>query len=307
MQSAFISKLLELAERDGNVLYLLADNGTNYDGMFRHSFPEQIVDFGICEEHMVAAAAGMASAGKIPFVFTAGAFLCYRSLEFIRNDVCFQNQNVKLVGMGSGLSISSLGPTHHTTEDVAVLRALPNLLLLSPATPYQAAAAVELAYRHEGPVYIRLGMSREKEFFEEDYRMEVGKSDLVCDGEDAVVFTTGSILEEAAAAAERLRESGVSVRLVNVTTLKPFGTEDALRRLAGMKRAVTVEEHNVSGGLGAIVAETIARAGLGIPLTTVGVEDRFAEGYGTVQAVRRKNGLDAESLCRRLREVCGHE
>ena len=133
MQSAYLGKLMELAQRDTNVLHILADSGTGYDEMFRRSFPEQIYNFGISEESMVAAAAGMATVGKIPFVYTAGAFLAYRSLEFIRDDICFQNLNVKIVGMGSGLSWSTLGPTHHTTEDLAVLRAMPNLLLLSPS------------------------------------------------------------------------------------------------------------------------------------------------------------------------------
>lgn len=125
MQSAYIGKIMELAERDNNVLHILADSGTGYDEMFRKNFPGQFYNFGISEENMVAAAAGMATVGKIPFVYTAGAFLVYRAMEFIRNDVCFQNLNVKITGMGSGLAWSSLGPTHHTTEDVAVLRAIP--------------------------------------------------------------------------------------------------------------------------------------------------------------------------------------
>ena len=132
MQSAYIGKLMELAQQDRNVIHILADSGTGYDEMFRRNFPGQIYNFGISEENMVAAAAGMAAAGKTPFVYTAGAFLAYRSLEFIRDDICFQNLNVKIVGMGSGLAWSSLGPTHHTTEDVAVLRAIPNLTILSP-------------------------------------------------------------------------------------------------------------------------------------------------------------------------------
>ena len=148
MQSAYIGKLMELAEKDSSILHILADSGTGYDEMFRRNFPGQIYNFGISEENMVAAAAGMATVGKIPFVFTAGAFLAYRALEFIRDDICFQNLNVKIVGMGSGLSWSSLGPTHHTTEDIAVLRAIPNLMILSPATPKQTAECVAAAYEH---------------------------------------------------------------------------------------------------------------------------------------------------------------
>lgn len=305
MQSAYIGKLMELAQRDANVLHLLADSGTGYDEMFRRNFPEQIYNFGICEEHMVSAAAGMTTAGKIPFVFTAGAFLAYRCLEFIRDDVCFQDLNVKIVGMGSGLAWSSLGPTHHTTEDIAVLRALPNLMILSPATPRQVAASLEKAYAHQGPVYIRIGMNHEKEFFPEDYTM--AGYDRLRQGGDVTIFTTGSILAEVNDAAARLSEDGISVNLVNVHTVKPFDEADALAVAQGSRLIITVEEHNIMGGLGSILAETLAGRGMGIRLQRIGLQDAFALGYGTHQSVRKANGLDGESLYRSLREVCTSE
>ena len=161
---------------------------------------------------MVAAAAGMAAVGKKPFVFTAGAFLAYRSLEFIRDDICFQNLNVKIIGMGSGLSWSSLGPTHHTTEDIAVLRAIPNLMILSPATPRQVSAYLKMAYEYEGPVYMRIGMNHEREFFDEGYRMSAVQYDKLRTGNDAAIFVTGSILEEADKAADLLERGFIHVR-----------------------------------------------------------------------------------------------
>ncbi len=132
MQKAYLLELFELAQKDSDVVLLLADSGTSYDALIRDSLPNQVFDFGIGEENMVAAAAGMASCGQIPFVFTAGAFLAYRSMEFIRDDICLQKMNVKLIGMGTGLGWSTLGPTHHTTEDLAVLRAMPGLTILTP-------------------------------------------------------------------------------------------------------------------------------------------------------------------------------
>lgn len=305
MQSAHIGKLMELAQRDANVLHLLADSGTAYDEMFHRNFPEQIYNFGISEEHMVSAAAGMATVGKVPFVFTAGAFLAYRCLEFIRDDVCFQNLNVKIVGMGSGLAWSSLGPTHHTTEDIAVLRALPNLMILSPATPRQVAASLEKAYAHHGPVYIRIGMNHEKEFFPGDYAM--AGYDRLRQGGDVTIFTTGSILAEADAAAARLAEEGIPVNLVNVHTVKPFDEADALDAAKGSRLIITIEEHNILGGLGSILAETLAGRGMGVRLHRIGLQDAFALGYGTHQSVRQANGLDGESLYRSLREVLAGE
>lgn len=307
MQSAYIGKLMELADKDSNVLHVLADSGTGYDEMFRRNFPEQIYNFGISEENMVAAAAGMATIGKVPFVFTAGAFLAYRSLEFIRDDICFQNLNVKIVGMGSGLAWSSLGPTHHTTEDVAVLRAIPNLMILSPATPIQTAKCVEAAYEHQGPVYIRIGMNHEKEFYEENYHMSVGKNDVLRDGGDITVFVTGSILEEADMAAQMLKEDGVCVNLVNVHTIKPVDKENIFHMARRSKMLFSIEEHNQYGGLGSIIAETLTENGIGIKLHRIGLKDTFAIGYGTHKNVREANELDSVSIYRCIKEAVTDE
>lgn len=303
MQRAYLSKLLEIAEKDSNVLHLVADSGTGFDEMFQRNFPGQMFNFGIAEEHMVAAAAGMATAGKIPFVYTAGAFLAYRSLEFIRDDICFQNLNVKVVGMGSGLAWSSLGPSHHTTEDIAVLRAMPNLRILSAATPIQAAACVKEAYHHQGPVYIRIGMNNEKEYYEEDYQMAVSGQDVLVDGKDVTIFTTGSILEEVMDAASILIESGIDVTVVNVAIVKPFSEEVLLQKQENTKLFVTVEEHNVQGGLGSIVSEIMTERGVGKRLLRIGLNDMFAEGYSNNQkAIRKQNHLDAESIAKNIVE-----
>ncbi len=303
MNSSYISKLMELAEKDSNVLHLLADSGTGYDEMFRRNFPNQIFNFGIGEENMVAAAAGMASVGKVPFVFTAGAFLAYRSMEFIRDDVCFQNLNVKIVGMGSGLAWSSLGPTHHTTEDISVLRAIPNLMILSPATPGQVSACVEYAYKHYGPVYIKIGMNHEKEFFDEDYQLDINRNDYLTDGSEIVVYSTGSILEEVKEAVDKLSEDGISVKLINVTFIKPFNGQDVLDNAMNCSKIITVEEHNIHGGLGSIVAETLAYKGIFAKVYPIGLNDSFAVGYGSQKAVRKSNSLDSESIYRRIKEV----
>lgn len=304
MQRAYISKLLQLAEADSNILHLVADSGTGFDEMFQRNFPKQMLNFGISEEHMVAAAAGMAAMGRIPFVYTAGAFLTYRALEFIRDDICFQNMNVKVVGMGSGFAWSSLGPSHHTTEDVAVLRGMPGLRILSPATPTQTMACVEDAYRYYGPVYIRIGMNNEKEFFEDNYRLSECGQDILKSQGKIVIMVTGSILEEVMEASNILENRGIEVGVINVVTVKPFEERYLLQVSENATLLVTVEEHNVHGGLGGIVSEVLTRYGIGRKLLRIGLEDVFAEGYGKDQrSVRRQNQLDAESIARRIMEV----
>lgn len=307
MQRAYLSKLLELAENNVDVLHLVADSGTGFDEMFKHSFPGQMINFGIAEEHMVAASAGLATAGKIPFVYTAGAFLAYRSLEFIRNDICFQNLNVKIVGMGSGLAWCSLGPTHHTTEDIAVLRAIPNLMILSPATPVQVSQCVELAYRHTGPVYIRIGMNNEKEFFAGSHDLPASGQNVLRGGGNIVILSTGNILENVLSAADELEKDNLLASVINIVRIKPFDETALFQEIMSADYVVTVEEHNICGGLGSIAAEALASSGMGKKLIRIGLNDIFAEGYGNSQEiVRAQNGLDAaaiaETIRRRLRE-----
>lgn len=300
MQKAYLMALYELAQKDKRVLSLLADSGTGYDELFQREFPDQLVDFGIAEEHMVSAAAGMATCGKIPFVYTAGAFLAYRSFEFIRDDICFQNLNVKVVGMGSGLAWSTLGPSHHTTEDVSVLRALPNLTIFSPSCPREVAKVVKAAYEIEGPVYIRLGMNAEPDIYGEDYIFETGKMVQLREGGEVAVFSTGSIASEALKAVDMLKEQGVNASMYQVHTLKPFDEQTVIEAAGKHKRFVTIEEHNIYGGLGSLVSEVVAEHGLGVKVKRIGLQDCFAKGYGTHAEVRKANGLDAESLVKTI-------
>ncbi|MCH5339955.1 MAG: transketolase [Acetatifactor sp.] len=306
MQSSCIGSLMELADQDQNILYLTADSGEGgLDFMFRKNFPDRSFNFGIAEENMVAASAGLAASGKIPFVYTAAPFLAYRSYEFIRNDICLQNLPVKLIGTGSGLSVSSLGPTHHTTEDISVLRSLPNLKILSPATPKQAYECMKVAYRYSGPVYIRLGMNKEKEYFPDDYQFPIDKNEVLKDGEDVTIFTTGAILEEAMNAAELLEAEGTSVCVVNVPTIKPFDKENVIELAGKTKLFFVVEEHNILGGLGSIISDVLVDAGCLKKTVKVGLKDCFSVGYGTLPQIRKENGLDVETITSRIKEALG--
>ena len=301
MLHAYLTALYDLAVKDRRVLSLIADSGTGYDLLFKRDLPDQFYDFGISEQNMVAAAAGLASEGYVPFAFAPGAFLAYRSHEFIRLDCCLQKRNVKLIGMGSGVSWSTLGPTHHTTEDIACLRSLPGLTIFSPSTPAEAAETVKAAYALEGPVYIRLGMTGEPELFRNQVNFRVGRNAVLREGKDIAVFATGSIVAEVLKAAERLEADGISAAVHNVSSLKPFDAFDVLDCAKRYARIYTVEEHNVCGGLGDAVAAVLAGSGCTCPLTRIGLADVFASGYGTEHEVRAANGLDAESLAGRMR------
>ena len=306
MQKAYINELYALMKDDTRVFSLLSDSGTDYDMMLAREFPNRCLNFGIAEQNKVAAASGMAALGKVPFVYTSGAFLAFRAHEFIRNDVCFQNANVKIVGMGSGLSWSQLGPSHHTTEDIAALSSMPNLTIFSPATPTELRKCVRRAYDISGPVYIRMGMSGEPELLTENYNSEstsfsIDKSILVLDHQkpDALVISTGRIVSEALEAAIHLKsENKLDIRLLHLPTLKPLDRNGILQAANGVRKIFTVEEHNVIGGIGGLVASVIAEYGGSFaPLIRIGLNDCFACGYGTYKQVLAANGLDANGIC----------
>lgn len=296
MQKAYINALYELISRDKNVISCLSDSGTDYDELIAREFPTQCINFGISENNKVAAASGLAACGKIPFVYTTNAFLAYRSYEFIRDDICLQNRNVKLVGMGCGLSWSTLGPTHHTTEDIAALKAIPNLVIFSPASPKELEECVKKAYEIKGPVYIRMGMSNEKEIYDENYKFIMGKNSIIRDGKDATIFCTGSIITEALEAAQKLSEEKIEIRIVNIHTIKPIDTENIIEECKNQTKIFSIEEHNVIGGIGSSIADIIAENNINSKLTKIGIYDKFVEGYGTYQEIKQINKLDSESI-----------
>lgn len=303
MQSSFMGGLMDLTAEHEDIMYLTADSGEGgLDLMYQRNFPTRTYNFGIAEENMVAAAAGMALCGKIPFVYTAAPFLVYRSFEFIRNDLCLQNVPVKLFGSGSGISVSSLGPTHHSTEDIAVLRSIPNLTILSPATPKQAYEVVRWSYETEGPVYVRLGMNKEREYFDENYAIPRNGFEVIKNGADVGVITTGAILNEVMDASEILSKEGIELSIANVLSIKPFDNNALLQFVSGLRHLFTVEEHNVIGGLGSIVSEALFAENISIPVNKIGLGDFFAKGYGTLKIVRKENGLDSYSIAKIIRE-----
>lgn len=295
MQKIYISTLYNLMKKDKNVISCLSDSGTDYDELIARELPLQCINFGISENNKVAAASGLASSGKIPFVYTTSAFLAYRSYEFIRDDVCLQNRNVKLVGMGCGLSWSTLGPTHHTTEDISALKSIPNLTILSPASPKELEKCIEYAYNNFGPVYIRMGMSNEKEIYDE-CNFEISKNTVISEGDDITIFTTGSIISEVMEAVNLLKEDGINAKIVNISTIKPLDINSIIKECSIQKNIFSVEEHNIIGGIGSSIADVIAENNLNCKLHKIGLNDTFATGYGTYNEIKKMNNLDSESI-----------
>jgi transketolase len=303
MRTAYIETLYELASSDKNVLALISDNGAIVYDKFRRDFPAQYFNFGISEANMTAAAAGLASCGKIPFVYTIGAFLAYRACEFIRNDVCLQNQNVKIIGTGAGFAYSALGPTHHATEDIAILSAMPNLTLFSPASPLDVKKTTRAAYEIDGPVYIRLGTNKEREIYDSDYNFKTGEARIMRRGADVALISTGSIVADVLDAAGQLENDGISAAVLNVHTLKPFDYKGVAEMIRNVKNVIVVEEHNIIGGLGSLVSAVMTKKGLSKPVRFLGLNDVFAVDYGNSAQVRGANGVGSDNIIEAAREM----
>lgn len=303
MRTAYLEILYSLAKEDKNVYALISDNGAIVYDKYRADLEKQYLNLGISEANMLGVAAGLANCGKIPFAYTIGAFLAYRALEFIRNDICLQNQNVKIVGTGAGQVYSALGPTHHSTEDIGCLRSLPHLTIFSPASPMEVKKVVMAAYQMQGPVYIRLGTNKEKEVYQEDYEFISGKGVMLCAGNDVTIIGTGNILTDILEARKQLEAEGISVRVINIHTIKPFDkdiVEKAIRETNGI---VTVEDHDVIGGLGSAVAEVIAESGMGTRFERIGLKNNFSKGYGTYQEVKDANSIGIEDIKKTVRTI----
>ena len=290
MRQAYLDTLYKLAQKDEKVYALISDNGAIVYDKYRRDLPEQYLNLGISEANMIGMAAGMASCGKIPFAYTIGAFLAYRAFEFIRNDVCLQNLNVKIVGTGAGEVYSTLGSTHHSTEDLGGLRAMPNLTIICPASPLEVKKATNAAYEHEGSVYLRLGTNKESEIYEGDYVFQIGKAVTLREGSDITLIGAGSILKDVLDVSRQLKNNGINARVIDMHTIKPIDKEAIIRAIDETRKIVTVEDHNVIGGLGSAVAEVIAEYGKEVKFKRIGLK-KFSVGYGTYDEVKSQNGI----------------
>lgn len=308
MRNAYLEALYDLAKNNRQIMSLNADIGTIVFDKFKADFPDQFINFGVAEPNMISAAAGMASCGKIPFTYTIIPFITMRTYEQIRNDVCLQKMNVKIVGVGAGLVYSTLGPTHHAIEDIAIMKVLPNMTIVSPADPLEAKKATFAAAQIEGPVYLRLGTSKEPAVYQHDYDFTIGRGVQLKDGKDATIIATGSIVHDALQAVEELEKGKISVRLVNIHTIKPIDKEIILHAACETKAILTLEEHNVEGGLGSSVASIILEeSDVPIKFKRLGINDCFCSFYGTHQELKSHYGIAKEDIIREVKYLYGQK
>jgi len=302
VRSAFFSSLLNLAAEDESIFLLTGDVGFGVFEPFQESYPDRYINVGVAEANLTGVASGLALSGKIPFTYSIANFPTLRCLEQIRNDVCYNNANVKIVAVGGGLAYGPLGATHHATEDISIMRSLPNMVVMTPSDPVIAAKSVALAHAYPGPVYLRLGRNGESVLYDDCPPFEIGGSTIIREGEDIAIISTGGILDNVLKASDILSKNGFFPTVLDVHTVKPIDNSTILNFAKTNKNLFTVEEHSIIGGLGSAVAEVIIDAALNndVTLTRIACEDKFSHIVGSQDYMLENLGLSPEAIADRI-------
>ncbi len=294
-RDAYGEALKELGEINENIVVLDADlSGSTKTSVFQKAFPNRFFNVGIAEQNLIGTAAGLATAGKIPFASSFAMFATGRAFEIIRNSVCYPRLNVKIAATHAGLTVGEDGATHQALEDISLMRTLPNMVVLCPADAVETKQCIFKAVEYDGPVYIRLGRAKVPVIFDENYEFQLGKGVQLKDGKDITIIATGVMVERALRASERLMEEGISARVINISTIKPIDKDIIIKAAKETKGIITVEEHSIIGGLGSAVAEVVAESHP-TKVIRIGTMDTFGES-GDGFELLDKYGLSVDNI-----------
>ena len=295
-RESFGEAIKELAEEYPQMVVLDADlAAATKTGIFKKAHPERFIDCGIAESNMMGVAAGLAASGKIPFAASFAMFSAGRAFEQVRNSIAYPHLNVKIVGTHAGVSVGEDGATHQGNEDIALMRSIPGRVILDPAAHYETKAAVRAALEYEGPVYLRLGRVAVESFnTTDDYKFELGKGITLHEGNDITVVATGLMVSEALKAVKSLEEQGIHARLINIHTIKPLDKELIVKAARETGKIITVEEHNIIGGLGEAVCSALCEE-YPAPVIRMGMNDEFGHSGPAVELLKHY-GLCAANI-----------
>jgi transketolase len=292
----FAATLMELAKANPNIVAVTSDSrGSGKLGPFAQALPKQLVEVGIAEQNLVGITAGLAACGKKSFGVSPACFLTARSLEQIKNDVCYSDVPATLIGISSGVSYGALGTTHHSLHDLAVLRAIHNISIVVPADNFETREAIRAAAKSAKPIYIRFGKAAMFSLHQPETKFEVGKAIQLRDGNDVAFIATGETVVHALLAAGQLAERGLNGRVISMHTVKPLDTETILKAGRECRAIITVEEHSVHGGLGEACAATLLQAGVSVPFRIIGIPDEDTV-TGAQADIFRHYGISMEGL-----------
>lgn len=301
MRDSFISSIYKVTKLNRNVICIVGDIGAFLLRFYIKDFPGNYYNLGAAEANMVGVAAGLAKSGKIPFLYTITPFITSRVYEQIKVDVCYNLANVKLVGVGSGVSYSTMGSTHHSLEDIAIMRALPNMTVIAPSDPQEVEEAVFAAVKHKGPVYLRLTLQSKPLDYKRE-KFEIGKARIVREGNDAAIIATGEMVGIGMEAAEILKKKNINSYVVNMHTLKPIDSPLIKKLSEKCNAIVSIEEHSSIGGLGSAVSSVLSQHHKNKALFKImGFDDVFCKEYSSDKSIiLEEYGLSANHLVKEM-------
>ncbi|MCQ2533340.1 MAG: transketolase family protein [Clostridia bacterium] len=293
--------LAELGKDYENLIVLDADlAGATKTSVFKKAFPDRHIDCGIAEADMTGIAAGLATCGKIPFISSFAMFASGRNFEQVRNSIGYPHLNVKIGATHAGITVGEDGATHQCLEDLSLMRSIPGMTVIVPSDDIEAKAAVKAVLDMEGPAYLRFGRAASPVFNDyEGYKFEIGKGIVLREGKDVTLFATGFMVAESLKAAELLANEGIDAEVINIHTIKPIDKDLVIKSVSKTKKAVTLEEHSVIGGLGSSVCEVLSES-LPSPVLRIGINDEFGQS-GTAAALVEHYGLNSEALCSKIK------
>lgn len=300
MRNTFVKTLINIAETNKDIYLLTGDLGFGVLTPFMEKFPDRFINAGIAEQNMTGVAAGMAKEGKTVLTYSIGNFPTLRCLEQIRNDCAYHNANVKIVCVGGGFVYGAHGMTHHATEDIAIMRALPEVTVFAPGDLVEAEEITKAMLEQKGTCYLRLGKGGEKRIHDKIENFEIGKAIKLSEGTDVAIFSTGAILDEAVKVREELQKRGISVSQYSFPIIKPIDESTIIENANKCKLIVTIEEHNITGGLGGAVSEIMAENETIATLLRCGLNDEYTSIVGTQAYLREQYGLSADKILEKI-------
>lgn len=305
MRQTCLDEVYKLAKNDRRIFYIGSDLGSGTLDNFKNEIPDQFFMEGISEANIIGMAAGLALEGKIPYINTIATFITRRCFDQVVLDLCLQNVNVRLIGNGGGLVYAPLGPTHEATDDLAIMRSIPNMTIVAPADADEMRRLMPQTVDHQGPMYIRLGKGYDPIVSDDKQPFEIGKAILMRTGQDALILTTGITLKIGLDAADLLSKKGLTASVLHVPTVKPLDIARILKEATLVPVVVTVEEHSAIGGLGSAVAEVVAEAGFDPAkrFKRIGLPDSFPDRYGSQQSLMERYEITPENVATTVIEL----
>ena len=301
MRKTFAAELGKMM-KDGNTFLLSGDLGFSVFEDIKEKHADRYINMGVAEQNMLGVAAGMALAGKNVFVYSIIPFLLYRPFEQLRNDICYQNLPVRLVGVGAGFSYSDAGFTHHSIEDYGILKSLPNISILSPADPKEVSSLMQQVSKVEGPVYLRLSRNGEPILHDKHEKLKIGTALEINNGSDILFISTGSILGLALKVAKMLNDLGHSTQILNYHTIKPFDEQSLLRNAIDKKLIVTLEEHVIETGIYSNVVQSLSKNGISVKVIPFGVGEPYVHESGTREYMLDRYGMESTFMLDKIKK-----